>query len=165
MRRNVVQSKSAWVIFDEQVRANNKAADEYIAKGFVLSAPTPEELAVKLNMNPVALTETLERYNLFVVEKKDEDFGRTTALRHPLNKGPFFAIRIAPGVHHTMGGVVINTDTAVLDAQKQPITGAWAAGEVAGGIHGANRIGGNAVADIIIFGILAGRNAAALAKR
>ena len=157
--------KSAWVIFDEQVRANNKAADEYIAKGFVLSAPTPEELAVKLNMNPVALTETLERYNLFVVEKKDEDFGRTTALRHPLNKGPFFAIRIAPGVHHTMGGVVINTDTAVLDPQKQPITGAWAAGEVAGGIHGANRIGGNAVADIIIFGILAGRNAAALAKR
>ncbi|QLK61112.1 flavocytochrome c [Enterobacteriaceae bacterium Kacie_13] len=157
--------KSAWVIFDEQVRANNKAADEYIAKGFVLSAPTPEELAVKLNMNPVALTETLERYNLFVVEKKDEDFGRTTALRHPLNQGPFFAIRIAPGVHHTMGGVVINTDTAVLDAQKQPITGAWAAGEVAGGIHGANRIGGNAVADIIIFGILAGRNAAALAKR
>jgi len=157
--------KSAWVIFDEQVRANNKAADEYIAKGFVLSAPTPEELAVKLNMNPVALTETLERYNLFVVEKKDEDFGRTTALRHPLNMGPFFAIRIAPGVHHTMGGVVINTDTAVLDAQKQPITGAWAAGEVAGGIHGANRIGGNAVADIIIFGILAGRNAAALAKR
>ncbi|WP_413528808.1 flavocytochrome c [Rahnella inusitata] len=156
--------KSAWVIFDEQVRANNKAADEYIAKGFVLSAPTPEELAVKLNMNPVALTETLERYNLFVVEKKDEDFGRTTALRHPLNQGPFFAIRIAPGVHHTMGGVVINTDTAVLDAQKQPITGAWAAGEVAGGIHGANRIGGNAVADIIIFGILAGRNAAALAR-
>ena len=156
--------KSAWVIFDEQVRANNKAADEYIAKGFELSAPTPEELAVKLNMNPHDLAETLERYNLFVVAKKDEDFGRTTALRHPLNQGPFFAIRIAPGVHHTMGGVVINTDTAVLDSQKQPITGAWAAGEVAGGIHGANRIGGNAVADIIIFGILAGRNAAALAR-
>ena len=156
--------KSAWVIFDEQVRANNKAADEYIAKGFVLSAPTPEELAVKLNMNPHDLAETLERYNLFVIAKKDDDFGRTTALRHPLNQGPFFAIRIAPGVHHTMGGVVINTDTAVLDSQKQPITGAWAAGEVAGGIHGANRIGGNAVADIIIFGILAGRNAAALAR-
>lgn len=156
--------KSAWVIFDEHVRSNNKAADEYIAKGFVLTAPTPEALAVKMNMDPHALTGTLERYNVFVVEKKDEDFGRTTALRHPLNQGPFFAIRIAPGVHHTMGGVVINTDTAVLDMQKQPITGAWAAGEVAGGIHGANRIGGNAVADIIIFGILAGRNAAALAR-
>lgn len=156
--------KSAWVLFDEQVRANNKAADEYIAKGFVISAPTVGELAVKLNMEHTTLEETLARYNQFVVDQKDEDFGRTTALRHPLNQGPFYAIRIAPGVHHTMGGVTINTDTAVLDSNKQVIRGAWAAGEVVGGIHGANRIGGNAVADIIIFGILAGRNAAALAR-
>ncbi|WP_034947923.1 flavocytochrome c [Erwinia oleae] len=157
--------KSAWVVFDDQVRAANKAADEYIAKGFVQVAPTPEELAVKLNMDQQALTATLDRYNHFVRYQNDEDFGRKTALRHPLSEGPFYAIRIAPGVHHTMGGVTINTDTAVLDAQKQVITGAWAAGEVVGGIHGANRIGGNAVADIIIFGILAGRNAAALARR
>ncbi|MFK8257651.1 flavocytochrome c [Erwinia sp. AnSW2-5] len=157
--------KSAWIIFDDQVRANNKAADEYIAKGFVISAPTPHELAVKLNMDQETLQTTLGRYNQFVEQQKDEDFGRTTALRHPLHQGPYFAIRIAPGVHHTMGGVTINTDTAVLDAQKQVINGAWAAGEVVGGIHGANRIGGNAVADIIIFGILAGRNAAAYAKR
>ncbi|MBK4726617.1 flavocytochrome c [Pantoea agglomerans] len=157
--------KSAWIIFDDQVRANNKAADEYIAKGFVISAPTPHELAVKINMDQETLQTTLGRYNQFVEQQKDEDFGRTTALRHPLNQGPYYAIRIAPGVHHTMGGVTINTDTAVLDAQKQVINGAWAAGEVVGGIHGANRIGGNAVADIIIFGILAGRNAAAYAKR
>jgi fumarate reductase flavoprotein subunit len=155
--------KSAWIMFDEQVRQNNKAADEYIAKGFVISAPTPHELAVKLNMDQEALQTTLNRYNQFVEQQNDEDFGRKTALRHPLNHGPYFAIRIAPGVHHTMGGVTINTDTAVLDAQKQVIPGAWAAGEVVGGIHGANRIGGNAVADIIIFGIKAGRNAAALA--
>ncbi|MBC3945896.1 flavocytochrome c [Erwinia persicina] len=157
--------KSAWIIFDDQVRSNNKAADEYIAKGFVISAPTPHELAVKLNMDQETLQTTLGRYNGFVAQQKDEDFGRTTALRHPLNKGPYYAIRIAPGVHHTMGGVTINTDTSVLDAQKQVIPGAWAAGEVAGGIHGANRIGGNAVADIIIFGTLAGRNAAAYARR
>lgn len=157
--------KSAWIIFDDQVRGNNKAADEYIAKGFVISAPTPHELAVKLNMDQETLQTTLGRYNQFVQQQKDEDFGRSTALRHPLNQGPYFAIRIAPGVHHTMGGVTINTDTAVLNAQKQVIHGAWAAGEVVGGIHGANRIGGNAVADIIIFGILAGRNAAAYAKR
>jgi len=157
--------KSAWIIFDDQVRAANKAADEYIAKGFVISAPTPHELAVKLNMDQEALQTTLGRYNEFVAQQKDEDFGRTTALRHPLNKGPYFAIRIAPGVHHTMGGVTINTDTAVLNTQKQAIHGAWAAGEVVGGIHGANRIGGNAVADIIIFGILAGRNAASYAKQ
>ncbi|MEN5015802.1 flavocytochrome c [Erwinia sp. Eh17-17] len=157
--------KSAWIIFDDQVRSNNKAADEYIAKGFVISAPTPHELAVKLNMDQETLQTTLGRYNQCVELQKDEDFGRTTAMRHPLNQGPYYAIRIAPGVHHTMGGVTINTDTAVLDAQKQVINGAWAAGEVVGGIHGANRIGGNAVADIIIFGILAGRNAAAYAKR
>lgn len=157
--------KSAWIIFDEQVRQNNKAADEYIAKGFVNSAPTVQELAVKLNMDHNALKATLDRYNQFVIKQKDEDFNRTTALRHPLNEGPFYAIRIAPGVHHTMGGVTINPDTAVLDSQKQVINGAWAAGEVVGGIHGANRIGGNAVADIIIFGILAGRNAAAFARR
>ena len=156
--------KSAWVIFDEQVRLNNKAADEYIAKGFVVSSPSPQELAVKLNMDMHALLATLERYNLFVDKQEDEDFGRKTALRHPLNQGPFYAIRVAPGVHHTMGGVTINTDTAVLDSQKQVMKGAWAAGEVVGGIHGANRIGGNAVADIIIFGIVAGRNAAALAR-
>ncbi|WP_342755256.1 flavocytochrome c [Pantoea sp. MBD-2R] len=157
--------KSAWVIFDEQVRKNNKAADEYIAKGFVVSAPSPQELATRLNMNFHTLLATLERYNLFVDKQEDEDFGRKTALRHPLNQGPFYAIRIAPGVHHTMGGVTINADTAVLDAQKQVISGAWAAGEVVGGIHGANRIGGNAVADIIIFGTLAGHNAAAHALR
>lgn len=157
--------KSAWVIFDEQVRQNNKAADEYIAKGFVVSAPSPQELATRLNMDFHALLATLERYNLFVDKQEDEDFGRKTALRHPINQGPFYAIRIAPGVHHTMGGVTINPDTAVLDAEKQVISGAWAAGEVVGGIHGANRIGGNAVADIIVFGTLAGHNAAVHALR
>ena len=157
--------KSAWIVFDDKVRAANKAADEYIAKGFVIAAPTPHELAVKLNMDQETLQTTLGRYNDCVALQKDEEFGRTTALRHPLNTGPYYAIRIAPGVHHTMGGVTINTDTAVLDARKQAIAGAWAAGEVVGGIHGANRIGGNAVADIIVFGMLAGRNAANYAKR
>ncbi|QKJ86233.1 Fumarate reductase flavoprotein subunit [Paramixta manurensis] len=157
--------KSAWVIFDEQVRLNNKAADEYIGRGFVVSAPFPNELALKINMDQDALQQTLARYNQFVEQQHDDDFGRATALRHPLNHGPFYAIRIAPGVHHTMGGVTINTDTAVLDSHKQVIDGVWAAGEVVGGIHGANRIGGNAVADIIIFGTLAGRRAAAHARR
>ncbi|AIR61032.1 NADH:flavin oxidoreductase [Cedecea neteri] len=153
--------KSAWILFDEQVRQNNKAADEYIARGFVISAPTAEELAVKLNMDAHALQQTLDRYNGFVKQKKDEDFGRTTGMRFPLDTGPYYAIRIAPGVHHTMGGVTINTSAEVVTEQHQVIQGVWAAGEVVGGIHGANRIGGNAVADIIIFGTLAGQNAAA----
>ncbi|PLN60665.1 hypothetical protein CWN75_19985, partial [Klebsiella pneumoniae] len=64
----------------------------------------------------------------------------------------------------TMGGVTINTDGEVLNVAQQPIRGAYAAGEVVGGIHGGNRIGGNAVADIIIFGTLAGHQAAKRAR-
>lgn len=157
--------KYAYVVFDEQIRMKNKAADEYIARGFVISADSPRELADKLDMDLHAFLATLERYNVFVDKQNDEDFGRKTALRQPINQGPFYAIRIAPGVHHTMGGVTINPDAAVLDDQQRVIPGAYAAGEVVGGIHGGNRIGGNAVADIIIFGILAGRHAAAHALR
>ncbi len=155
--------KSAYVVFDEQVRMKNKAADEYIARGFVISADSPRELAHKLDMDFHAFLATLESYNVAVDKQDDVEFGRKTALRHPINQGPFYAIRIAPGVHHTMGGVTINSESCVLDSQQQPINGAYAAGEVVGGIHGGNRIGGNAVADIIIFGILAGRNAASYA--
>ncbi len=142
----------AYIVFDEHVRAKNKAADEYIGRGFVTSASSPRELADKLGMDHHAFLATLERYNGFVEKQHDDDFGRTTALRAPINEGPFHAIQIAPGVHHTMGGVTINTETEVLNAAQQVIPGAYAAGEVVGGIHGGNRIGGNAVADIIIFG-------------
>lgn len=146
------------------MRAKNKAADEYIAKGFVTSASSPRELAEKLGMDYHAFLATLECYNGAVEKQHDEQFGRTTALRAPINEGPFHAIRIAPGVHHTMGGVTINTDGEVLNVDQQPIRGAYAAGEVVGGIHGGNRIGGNAVADIIIFGTLAGHQAAKRAR-
>ncbi|RNM05753.1 flavocytochrome c [Dickeya undicola] len=156
--------KYAYILFDEQVRMKNKAADEYLSRGFVVSAASPRELADKLSIDFHTLLATLERYNRFVEQQHDDDFGRKTALRHPISQGPFYAIRIAPGVHHTMGGVVINTDTAVLDHKKRVIRGAFAAGEVVGGIHGGNRIGGNAVADIIVFGIQAGRNAASYAQ-
>lgn len=154
----------AYIVFDEQVRRNNKAADEYIGRGFVTSADSPRQLAEKLGLDMHTFLATLERYNGFVEKQHDEDFGRQTALRHPINEGPFYAIRIAPGVHHTMGGVTINTNTEVLDVNKQVIPGIFAAGEVAGGLHGGNRIGGNAVADIIIFGTMAGRNAATWAR-
>ncbi|MCX8959272.1 flavocytochrome c [Erwinia psidii] len=157
--------KNAWIIFDENVRVKNKAADEYIARGFVVSADSPRQLAERLSIDHHQFLATLERYNGFVEQQDDTEFGRKTAMRNALKNGPFFAIRIAPGVHHTMGGVTTNTETAVLDKQQRVIPGAFAAGEVVGGIHGGNRIGGNAVADIIIFGILAGQQAARRAKR
>ncbi|WKX26144.1 flavocytochrome c [Tatumella ptyseos] len=152
--------KSAWIIFDEQVRSQNKAAEEYLAKGFVIQGDSVDDLATQIGMDPSVLTQTLETFNQGVRQQQDPLFGRTTALRHPLDKGPFYAIKIAPGVHHTMGGIAISTQAQVLDTHNHPLAGIWAAGEVVGGIHGANRIGGNAVADIIIFGLLAGEQAA-----
>ncbi|MFQ0971686.1 flavocytochrome c [Gilliamella sp. BG1] len=150
----------AYILFDQQVRNENKAVEEYVSNELVSQANTIEELAQKLSIDTNTLTKTVKRYNQFAITKQDKDFGRTTGIRHPIEKGPFYAIKIAPGVHHTMGGVTINTQTQVLDANKNIIQGVFAAGEVVGGVHGANRIGGNAVADIIIFGRQAGKKAA-----
>ena len=149
----------SYILFDQQVREENKAVEEYVSHDLVVQADSINELAQKLSIDANTLSNTIERYNQFVNTKQDEDYGRTTGMRHPINKAPYYAIKIAPGVHHTMGGVTINTHTQVLDTAKNIIQGVFAAGEVVGGVHGANRIGGNAVADIIIFGMQAGRQA------
>lgn len=149
----------SYILFDQQVRDENKAVEEYVSNDLVVQADSIAELANKLSIDAHNLSKTIERYNQFVMNKQDEDFGRTTGMRHPINTAPFYAIKIAPGVHHTMGGVTINTETQVLDNDKHVIKGVFAAGEVVGGVHGANRIGGNAVADIIIFGMQAGKKA------
>ena len=149
----------SYILFDQQVRDENKAVEEYVSQDLVVQADSINELAQKLSIDANTLCNTIERYNQFVNTKQDEDYGRTTGMRHPINKAPYYAIKIAPGVHHTMGGVTINTHTQVLDTGKNVIQGVFAAGEVVGGVHGANRIGGNAVADIIIFGMQAGRQA------
>lgn len=155
----------SYILFDEQVKTENKAAETYISNGFAAQANTLAELAHILDIDPETLESTVARYNTFVEQKEDKDFGRNTGMRHPINQAPFYAIQIAPGIHHTMGGVTINSNTEVLDENKQVISGAYAAGEVAGGVHGGNRIGGNAVADIIIFGIQAGDQAAAYSQK
>ena len=102
---------------------------------------------------------------LFLINtKKDSEFGRETAMDNDLSESPYYAVAIAPGIHHTMGGVKINTNTQVLNTDDDVITGLYAAGEVTGGIHGDNRIGGNAVADIVIFGRQAGEQSASFVK-
>lgn len=76
----------------------------------------------------------------------------------------YYAIEVSLAVHHTMGGVRINTNAEVLGKNGRPIKGLYVAGEITGGIHGANRIGENAVADITVFGKIAGENAATYSK-
>ena len=113
------------------------------------------------------LRETIERYNAFVIAQKDDDFGKGVIagaidLAY-VESHPEVGISISPrkaSLHHTMGGVTIDTETRVLNAQGSPIPGLWAAGEVTGGIHAGNRLGGNAIADIFTFGRIAGLNAA-----
>ena len=102
-------------------------------------------------------------WNEAVAAGEDAEFGRNNGMDGDLSTAPYYAIKIAPGIHHTMGGLKINTETEVLDKEGNKIPGLFAAGETTGGVHGGNRIGGNAVCDFVVFGRIAGANAAAYA--
>ena len=105
----------------------------------------------------------LSTWNAAVAAGVDEEFGRNNGMDADLSTAPFYAIQIAPGIHHTMGGIKINTDTEVINTEGDVIPGLFAAGETTGGVHGGNRIGGNAVCDFVVFGRISGANAAAYA--
>ena len=107
--------------------------------------------------------ETMNTWNASVAAGEDAEFGRSNGMDGDLSTAPYYAIKIAPGIHHTMGGLKINTDAQVLDTDGSIIPGLYAAGETTGGVHGGNRIGGNAVCDFVVFGRIAGSNASAYA--
>ncbi|NMM53396.1 flavocytochrome c [Paenibacillus aquistagni] len=161
---NKLPEKAAYLVFDSGVKSRAKAIQKYEEMGFVVQGDSIEALAKEINVPAEQLQATLDTYNKAVADKKDAEFGRTTGMEHDLSAGPFYAIKIAPGIHYTMGGVKINTNTEVLNKDGQAIPGLFAAGEVTGGLHGQNRIGGNSVADIIIFGYQAGIKAADFVK-
>lgn len=155
--------KSAFLVFDQEVREKLGAINGYVRKGFTVEGATVEELAGKIGVDAKGLVDTMAKYNGYVKAGEDKDFGKT-ALPRELVKAPFYAIEVSPAVHHTMGGVRINTNAEVLSADGKVIPGLFAAGEITGGVHGANRIGGNAVTDITVYGKTAGENAADFAK-
>ena len=123
-------------------------------QGYVYIADTLEEMAQKLGMDYATLKATVDKFNESVKSGSDE-FGRTL-YSVELTKGPWVATPRTACLHHTMGGVSIDTACRVLNADGTAIKGLYAAGEVTGGIHGANRLGGNAVVDTVVFGKLAG---------
>ena len=98
-----------------------------------------------------------------MANKSDPEFGRTS-FAEPLDTAPFYAIKVTAGIHHTMGGLKIDQKCEVLKEAGSAIPGLYAAGEVTGGVHGGNRLGGNAVADFTVFGRIAGQQAAEYAK-
>ena len=149
----------SWLIVDQAMADASSVIQGYIKKGYTKTGATYEELAKELDVDPAAFTNTMETWNSYVEAKNDPDFGRTS-FANPLNNGPYYAIKVTAGVHHTMGGVTINSATEVLKEDGTVIPGLFAAGEVTGGVHGANRLGGTAVADFVVFGRIAGESAA-----
>ena len=124
------------------------------SNGYIYTGNTLEELAGKLGMNAATLQATIDTFNASVDSGRDE-FGRTL-YSTKLTKGPWVATPRQACIHHTMGGVTIDTSGHVIGTNGKAIPGLYAAGEITGGIHGANRLGGNAVVDTVVFGKLAG---------
>lgn len=154
----------AYLVFDSGVRAHFGAVEFYDQIGLVKEGSTLADLAKEINVDPENLAATVERWNNAVETHKDKEFGRTTGMDRKLDRGPYYAIHIHPAIHYTMGGIHINTETQVLDTNGNVIKGLYAAGEVSGGLHGNNRIGGNSIAETVIFGRQAGIQMAKYAK-
>ena len=145
----------SWLIIDQKMVDDSSVIQGYIKKGYTFEGKTYEELAEQIGVDGAALAETMNTWNGYVEAKNDPDFGRTS-FADKLDTAPYYAIKVTAGVHHTMGGLKINTNTEVLNENGEVIPGLFAAGEVTGGVHGANRLGGTAVSDFVVFGRIAG---------
>ena len=148
----------SWLVVDQKMADASSVIQGYIKKGYTVEGKTYEELAEAMGVDSAAFAETMANWNQCVADKTDAEFGRTS-FANPLDTAPYYAIKVTAGVHHTMGGLKINTNTEVLDADGNAIPGLFAAGEITGGVHGANRLGGNAVSDFVVFGRIAGKAA------
>lgn len=152
----------AWLIVDQSMVDASAVIQGYINDGYTVTGADAVSLAKEMNVDADALKTTIETWNKAVEAKSDTEFNRTS-FNHQLT-GNLYALTVQPGIHHTMGGLKINTNTEVLNTSGNVIGGLFAAGEVTGGVHGANRLGGNAVADFTVFGRIAGQAAADYAK-
>lgn len=133
-----------------------KNKEDLINKKYLYEADTLEELAKKAGLDAKGLTATVSHYNKLVESGKDTDFEKDE-LEQKIETGPFYCVPLSPTIHHTMGGIKINTDAQVINNSGKIIKNLYAAGEVIGGIHGTNRIGGNALTDCVVFGRIAGK--------
>ena len=141
----------------EETNSFNENIETLISLGRIYKADTLAELAGQLGMPAENLEKTVAEYNEMVANKEDPVFGRKL-FDKPIEVGPFYATPRAPSIHHTMGGLLINTKAQVIGEDGNPIEGLYAAGEVTGGIHGSNRLGGNATADVLTYGRIAGKS-------
>lgn len=157
----------SYMFWDESasVDTNNLAVHpeeyEYLLKeGHIVKADTIEEAAKFFEIDAEALKKTVADYNQYCADGKDLEFNKRGKLT-AFGDGPYYIMVSQPSVHHTMGGLVINTNAEVQNEEGKSIEGLYAAGEVTGDIHGKNRLGSDAIADITVFGRIAGEQAAA----
>lgn len=153
----------SWLVIDQTMAEASAVIQGYIKAGYAIEGADYAALADAIGVDAAAFSATMEGWNKAVADKNDPDFGRTS-FAAALDTAPYYAIKVTAGVHHTMGGLMIDTAARVLNAEAQAIAGLFAAGEVTGGVHGANRLGGNAVADFVVFGRIAGQSASEYAK-
>lgn len=145
-------------MYNHPQQGAEKLADS-VAKGYGYVGDTIDEIAQWAGIDAETLKATIETFNTYVEQENDPDFGRY-GFMGKVDEGPYVIIKMSPALHHTMGGVQINAETQAIDTDGNVIPGLYAAGEVTGGIHAGNRLGGNAIADVIVFGRIAGENAA-----
>ena len=144
-----------WVLTDSASVKNNEFSGKLFS-GVIRKADTLDEVADVIGCRRSVLRETVDRYNGFVRAGKDEEFGKQTLLQ-TIEKPPFYFGEERLNVHSTEGGLRIDAEARVLDRNRRPIPGLFAAGEVAGGLHGNNRVGGNSIAETVVFGRQAGQ--------
>lgn len=158
----LVEDRIPVAIVDKEGVKNATTLQACLKRGVVKAFDSIEELAACNHIPLLPLKKTLERYHLSLAHGRDADFGKPLGVDlKPIENPPFYSIRLLPKVHHCMGGVQINSATQVIGlADHLPIPGLYAAGEITGGIHGASRLGSTAIVDCLVFGRIAGRNAA-----
>lgn len=142
--------------------ANGSTIENMLALGSVVAGDTLDELAEKTGMEAAKLKAAIDGYNAVIEGSATDEFGfeAGNTADTQLTEGPWYACQKVPTVHHTMGGIRIDETGQALDAQGKAVQGLYACGECTGGIHGSNRLGGNAIADIMTFGRSAGVHAA-----
>jgi len=153
------QGKMAYLIIDENIRKSLRQIEGYFHLELIKEGATLKDLASAIGVPPDVLEATVAKYNTAVETKNDVEFNRADMPRF-IKIPKFYAIGVQPGIHYTMGGLEIDEQTRVIDKNGKPIPGLYAAGEVTGGVHGANRLGGNSISETITFGRIAGATTA-----
>ncbi len=151
------------IIFGDSVNVARQILPHTLEKGMengsIKKYDSLEDLAKAYSIPVITLKEEVAKWNSYVAKKNDPDFNcKIFPETTPTAVAPFYAARLWPRVHYTMGGLVINKEAQVRSFDMQVIKGLYAAGEVAGAVHGAVRLGTCSMLDCVVFGRIAGRN-------